>query len=309
MRRFLLDILHHQGHVTPGEKMARRVGRAFENARNAETPEAVTEAIEEVVARFDQAEQPVVRERVVQLLERAAEIDEEIEEETEDENVVSEKQVQFYAQLANGWRLAAKPDEVQYLQDADYGAMIRVQEEKTKGRYTSHLKALMYFFGMVISLEMKERADAADAEAWAKYRQEMDAWERRPRHRSAPWPQRPQKPRRQPPMAIQLAPLLAGKVMNEAGELVPAPQPDSFMYSRRCEQDQVNHAVRMTEKIEAAFAANEFPATTGGHCHKCFFRNDCEAYLKMSPRAVAATPADEVSSTVVQLPILQSAAG
>ncbi|HEY9720327.1 MAG TPA: hypothetical protein V6C69_22800 [Trichormus sp.] len=305
MRRLLWGMLRHRRITTPGDRLAQRVGKGFEIARAAETPDEVEEAVEATVARFAPEEQPAVRERLVELLERADVIDEEIaEEEPECDNVVAEKQTQFYAPLPGDWRMAAKPDGVNYLTNTpEYGDVVQVVEEKTKGYYSSFLREQLYFFGLVISVALQREFDAEEAKAWAKYREDTAVWERQ-RYQNGHRVPRPRKPRSSRRRAIQLVPLLAGKVRNEAGELVPAPQPSPFMYSRWREPQKLAEAVAATQKIEKAFADNDFPAESGTHCHGCPFRFDCD---KFAP-ALEAVPTEAALPGVISLPVIASVA-
>jgi hypothetical protein len=93
-------------------------------------------------------------------------------------------------------------------------------------------------------------------------------------------------------------------VRNEAGELVPAPQPSPFMYSRWREPQKLAEAVAATQKIEQAFADNDFPAGPGTHCHGCPFRFDCDKFVP----ALEAVPTETALPGVIALPVIASVA-
>jgi hypothetical protein len=312
-RRFILDWTKVRGEQPPEAVLARKIGKTFERIRAAETDQEKQAALNEVLTRVAPDDRPVVLERLAEHLEVAAEID--AENEDESGTRVSEKQVQFYADLPNGWRGAALLDEIQYDNPEDPDAIIRIIDEKTGGWMYKKLRDNFFFFGMVVSLAKSAEAKAELVKALDDYRILCRAERRRwlgkqgkkghrgnrgrnnRNHNYGHGYSLPQRPRMRRQSPIELKPILTGKRKNEEGKLVPAIQPEPFFYSRGREHEQVSRAQRATVKIDKHFAADDFPAEKNPHCATCPFWRGCPGYEQWKREQEAVVSQEETATT------------
>jgi hypothetical protein len=162
------------------------------------------------------------------------------------------------------WKLAAKPDDV--VINGEEGFVpdsINVIDDKTGGRVTEYMLAQLEWFGMVVSLWVKDKI----RQGLLQYKPHQMARRKGGHHLSR---------RRFEPQIKLLARLLGQQRTNNGW--VDAVQPKGQKYDRRLEESRVNDVKRVIKKIALAFKDNEFPATACADCATCFFQTGCPGF-------------------------------
>lgn len=284
LRRFIKEYLKHEGEVPKPKKLAALIGKIFESVRACETKDEGLEIIANGVRGLSEADKNFVLQRLMRLIIRAGELTEIERTGKKHEKVERKKMPQFYANLPNGWRLPAKPDDIEFVRD-DSGKciLIRVGDDKTGGQISPKITKNLVWHGLVVSLwdqqQKREEAAKLEAETAANPAPVAPKAKRSKRRRRKLYRARPAAPKPQV-TPIELNARMMGLKRLPSGELVDAPQPGAVRYSHSLEPSYVQEISGVISRVERAFENNEFPATKCTECRDCPFARNCEGFAQ-----------------------------